>query len=47
MLPHECLLHPWMVKCKEKSKNKKQEDKPLSITKLRYYVRNKRFRVNF
>jgi hypothetical protein len=53
MLPDECLRHKWIVDCKQSASrsttptNLSNIEKPLDVSKLRQYVRNKRFRVCF
>lgn len=53
MLPVDAIQHKWIVQCKQRASasrsvtpvNLPNIEKPLDITKLRQYVRNKRFRV--
>uniref|UniRef100_A0A914Z1H5 Protein kinase domain-containing protein n=1 Tax=Panagrolaimus superbus TaxID=310955 RepID=A0A914Z1H5_9BILA len=45
MLPDECLQHPWILYHRERArKNRQDESSKIDTTKLRSYVRNKKFR---
>lgn len=46
MLPDECLQHPWIKNSLERARNKSLKEKTLDTSKLKSYVRNKRFRVS-
>uniref|UniRef100_A0AC34FDB3 Protein kinase domain-containing protein n=1 Tax=Panagrolaimus sp. ES5 TaxID=591445 RepID=A0AC34FDB3_9BILA len=45
MLPDDCLQHPWILYHRERArKNRQDESSKIDTTKLRSYVRNKKFR---
>lgn len=52
MLPNDCLQHPWILNHREKARQIAQlkvedDSSKIDTTKLRNYVKNKRFRVCF